>query len=163
MNERTQTEREQVLDGTVSVREGGAAVDTSFVTRANLDGSDFEVVVSCSTVCGIGEFAIDTLANKIYYDNPGFDRIARANLDGTDEQEVIPLGGASVATMAINVPERKLYWSDSTSIQRLYLDGTRTERPLSNRAVSGEGPSSRRAAQGTLQHQDPLRRRLVGG
>ena len=108
----------------------GAAVDTSFVTRANLDGSDSEGVVSCSTACGIGEFAIDTLANRIYYDNPGFDRIASANLDGSDEQEVITLDGASVTTMAINVPERKLYWSDFTSIQRLNLDGTNLETLL---------------------------------
>jgi hypothetical protein len=40
----------------------GAVVDTSFVSRANLDGSNVEEVVSCSVAWGVGILVLSLLA-----------------------------------------------------------------------------------------------------
>ena len=64
--------------------------DFGGIVRANLDGSDREVVVSIfSSVFGL---ALDPVRRKIYWAEPFTNSIHRANLDGTDEEDLVTPG-----------------------------------------------------------------------
>ncbi len=104
---------------------------SSNVWRANLDGSDAEVVIS-------GEFSnpsgidLDLVNGKMYItDEGGVDgvgsipSVARANLDGSG-LEILATGGrpSGVAVDAVN---RKLYWTDwvgANNVWQANLDGS---------------------------------------
>ena len=66
-------------------------------------------------------------ASKVYWVDQRTDKIQRANLDGTDVQD---LGtGLGTAGLALDSDEGKMYWTDSSTnkIQRADLDGSQVE------------------------------------
>ncbi len=80
--------------------------------------------------------AVDGEEGKLYWTEAGTAKIQRANLDGTDIEDVVtnlntPFG------IALDLPRRKLYWTDlgSDKIQRANLDGSEIE----DVAVAGLG------------------------
>jgi len=107
------------------------------IRRARLDGSKVQDLLisglgvtdrSGSEVAGVAGLAIDAEAGKIYWTELTTGTILRANLDGSQEEEVLtaraglefPIG------IAIDAGRRKLYWSDRSraKIQRANLDGS---------------------------------------
>jgi sugar lactone lactonase YvrE len=86
--------------------------------------------------CGIGQFAVDTLEQKIYFYVAGGDKIARANLDGSNQEDVLTLGGALPTSMAIDEPGRKLYWTFGLGIMRANLDGSSVETVVAGSTAS---------------------------
>ena len=78
------------------------------------------------SIQGISEAA----ANKIYWTDLHTDKIQRANLDGTNiEDLVVPTGLGDPLDLALDVSNGKMYWTDShrDKIQRANLDGTSIE------------------------------------
>lgn len=96
------------------------------IRRANLDGSQIEVLVS-----GVGAtgFALDVAAGKMYYSDiyvTGF--VYRANLDGTGIETVIGTVGDRQG-IALDLARGKIYWTQRALklIQRANLDGSQQE------------------------------------
>jgi len=101
------------------------------IRRANLDGSNVEVVVS-----GYGKparIAVDPAGGKIYWTDYVIDVVARANLDGTMMQSLYVVGSnMNPDGIALDVAGGKVYWGQSYAsnrekIMRMNLNGTNPE------------------------------------
>ena len=108
-----------------SAREVLGGTTIGQISRANLDGSNIEDLLSIESVHGI---ALDIAGGKIYWANPGPDKIQRANLDGSNLEDIVvdlnqPFG------IALDSLSGKVYWADNLAgkIQRANLDGTNVE------------------------------------
>ncbi|MDK1046367.1 MAG: hypothetical protein QGM45_11875 [Anaerolineales bacterium] len=130
------SEYEVILEG---VYAAGIAIDSlgqkiywtgAGIHRANLDGSNRENVVT--DLGGPVGLAVDSVAGKIYWtDAKRFsERVLRANLDGSDIEELTLLDPASKPReIALDLPGGKMYWREKTSnrIMRANLDGSNVE------------------------------------
>ena len=95
---------------------------TSKIQRANLDGTNVEIIISSLNFPdGI---ALDLQARKMYWTDFGSDKIQRANLDGTNVEDLV--NGISSYGIALDLQARKMYWTNAPrdKIQRANLDGT---------------------------------------
>ena len=98
------------------------------ISRADLDGSNVQAVVSPASV-NDGFLAVDAAAGNIYWaannGGPGAPTIRRANLDGGNVQTIIsgPFGPMGVA---VDSADGRLFWTDSTlhKVQTSNLDGS---------------------------------------
>ena len=92
---------------------------------ANLDGSNPTAILTSSYGYAL---LIDTVNDKIYYDEQNAGKIFRVNLDGSGQVE-IDADGSRCYGMAIDYSENKIYWSlrESGKIVRANLDGTNPE------------------------------------
>ena len=101
------------------------------IVRANLDGSQHEVLVTGSPdVTRPHSLALDVAAGKIYWaDEGGASSIRRANLDGTQVESLIQSGLDSPKGLNLDVAAGKLYWIDHAArkIRRSSLDGSGVE------------------------------------
>ena len=93
------------------------------VRRSNLDGSNVEDLVTGRGGEGID---LDLAAGKMYWAGSG--QIQRANLDGSEIESLIT-GLSKPDSMALDLINRKVYWTDSIdgTIQRAKLDGSNIE------------------------------------
>ena len=102
-------------------------LETSKIQRANLDGSNVEVVVTLGGVT-IGPYgiALDVTGDKVYWGD-WINGIVCADLDGSNVDTVTP-ASVNPADIALDVLGGKMYWTDwllpSQKIQRMNLDGT---------------------------------------
>ncbi|NOX59213.1 MAG: hypothetical protein GXP29_10195, partial [Planctomycetes bacterium] len=101
------------------------------IQRANLDGSDQEVVVT-----GLGQprdVVIDTQAGQIYWSDSTLDKIQRANLDGSNVVDIVT-NVDFVAGMHLDSANGKLYFSESATdtVNRVNLDGSNLETLLTS-------------------------------
>ena len=108
-----------------SVKEVLGGTTVGQISRANLDGSNIEDLLSIESVHGI---ALDVAGGKIYWANPGPDKIQRANLDGSNLEDIV-VGLDEPFGVALDSLSGKVYWSDilGGKIQRANLDGTNVE------------------------------------
>ncbi len=91
---------------------------------------------------GIGKrvsFASDGTPNKMYWTDQNTNKIQRANLDGTNVEDLITNGLVHPDGIALDVGRGKMYWTDATTtdsdtrrIQRANLDGTNVEDLITN-------------------------------
>ncbi len=130
------------------------------IRRANLDGSGVEIIISgVATVPGTAPgpmepapserhlaspvtgssllqnpwgIALDLEHGKVYWTEQGGNRIARANLDGSEVETVIGAGVDGPRGIKLDVPEGKIYFVDSfnEAIKRANLDGSGVETLL---------------------------------
>ena len=65
----------------------------------------------------------------MYWTDAGTDRIRRANLDGSDIEDLITDGLSNPQGVALDVTDRKMYWTDwgTNTIRRASLDGSGVE------------------------------------
>ncbi len=65
-------------------------------------------------------------AQQMYWTDVGSSRIQRANLDGTEVEDLVTSGVILPVGIALDVPGAKMYWTDigTGKIQRANLDGT---------------------------------------
>jgi len=99
--------------------------DLTSVRRANLNGSNVEILVTPSPVeAFLQGFALDLTNNKMYWSNPISNIIRRANLDGSDVEDLVSTNARSID---LDVANGKMYWIDAGSIRRSNLDGTSIE------------------------------------
>ena len=84
--------------------------------------------------------ALDVTGGKMYWTDWGTNKIQRANLDGTDVQDLVTTELENPKGIALDVTGGKMYWTDSRNfgeIHRANLDGTNVEKLLL--CVSGDG------------------------
>jgi len=97
------------------------------IARANLDGTDPEVIVLSgqNSVWGVD---VDDRSGKVYWADPFGKMIRRANLDGTQIQDVV-MNIAQPVGLTLDLDHGKLYWTDEGTgkIQRSNLDGSEKE------------------------------------
>lgn len=105
--------------------------DGDGVGRANLDGTGKETLIPRLYDFGNSGIVLNLHAGKIYWgaSHPqwiDYGRVLRANLDGSDVEELIPFGVGSPKALAIDAPAGTLYWSDRTSktVQRCDLNAS---------------------------------------
>jgi len=109
---------------------------TDKILRANLDGTNVEDLVTLGLFipCGI---ALDIAAGKMYWTDCHYDwetktyigKIKRANLNGTNIENLITSGLSTLHGIALDTEAGKMYWIDggTDKIQRANLDGTNVE------------------------------------
>ena len=102
------------------------------IKRANLDGSDVELIVSLGNAYPQG-IDIDQEHGKIYWIDSDLDEIRRANLDGSDIELIDTLGNADPQGIDIDQEHGKIYWVDSylDEVKRANLDGSEVESIVS--------------------------------
>ena len=78
---------------------------------------------------------------KMYWTDSNTKKIRRANLDGSNAQDLITTGLSSPVAIALDVGRGKMYWTDSNTqkIQRANLDGSNVEDliPTGLRGIRG--------------------------
>jgi hypothetical protein len=94
------------------------------ITRANLDGTAPQIVVSGVGASGI---AIDAANGKMYWTNTADDKIQRSNLDGSGLEDLVVSGLSFATIIELDVAAGKMYWIDSFTINRANLDGSGIE------------------------------------
>ena len=108
--------------------------DISTVRSANLDGTDVNnnLVGGLSGPIGI---ALDLGAGKIYWTDNGTNKIQRADLNGSNIEDVIT-GLGDPRGLALDLTAEKIYWTDTLTdkIQRANFDGSGVED-----LVTGQG------------------------
>lgn len=139
--------------------QGGIAIDyvrdrlyffdgSGSLLRANLDGSDLEVVLS-GLIFPRG-VALDTAGDHVYWtelgsagDGPSSRRIARSTLDGDNVETIVDRLVQPVA-LALDLMNGKIYWLDDIArlVQRSNLDGSGVETLVSNFSFSRIGGAS---------------------
>ena len=99
------------------------------IQRANLDGSEVEVLVTSRQRNHSYGIALDVAAGKMYWIDAGTDEIQRANLDGSEVEVLVTSGLDRPYGIALDVAAGKMYWTDrgSRKIQRANLDGSVVE------------------------------------
>jgi hypothetical protein len=93
------------------------------ISRANLDGTNVELVVSDFSPLAV---AVDPIGGKVYWNANSF-HLKRANLDGSNV-EVILANQPTIADIEIDPIQRKIYWGHqvlgAVYIRRANLDGS---------------------------------------
>ena len=110
---------------------------TNKIQRANLDGSTVEDLVTVGLSHPLG-IALDVASGKMYWTNtsnwphpwPLVDKIQRANLDGTNVEDIVTTGLSIANGIALDVSAGKMYWSDTDRIWRANLDGSNVEEAI---------------------------------
>lgn len=114
------------------------------VMSANLDGSDITTVIDIPFYTVTDQdvqptaIEIDTLNGKLYWADPFRDEINLANLDGSEEGDIIQTN-RKPTSLHVDVQEGKLYWIEGSfsrgEIYRSDLDGNNIEK-----LIDTEGP-----------------------
>jgi len=103
------------------------------VKRANLDGSNIEILVDVGLVAPFG-LAIDSVEGKIYWSDVAANTISRAGLDGSNVETLVDAGLADPAGVDLDLMAGKVYWTDwgDKTIKRANLDGSNVETLVAN-------------------------------
>ena len=70
---------------------------------------------------------VDPDSPPIYWTDWGVDKIQRANLDGSNVQDLVTTGLWGPRGIALDIAGGKMYWTDFNKIQRANLDGSNVE------------------------------------
>ena len=92
-----------------------------------------------SLPAGIGEPLVPVVKGKMYWVDRGTAKIQRANLDGSEVEDLVTTGLEYPTDLALDVAGGKMYWTDygTNKILRANLDGSRVEAPVT---TGLEGP-----------------------
>jgi hypothetical protein len=99
------------------------------VRRANLDGTDAQIVLQQDNVAQLSGIVVDALRQRLYFSyvnplidsaRPGF--IGSMNLDGTDLQAAVS-GLVNPQGLGFDLHAARLYWADADAIQTADLAG----------------------------------------
>lgn len=99
------------------------------VQRGKISGFQVETMVSLDLATTLRRMAIDLPNGKMYWTDVGTDRISRANLDGTEAEDLVVNGLSFPTGLALDAQAGKMYWTDEMTgmLQRSNLDGTNVE------------------------------------
>lgn len=124
-----------------------------YIVSIQADGTDTTNVLPQSSAGGVRDLEIDRQNDKIYWlaqgggtSDPG--TIKRANLDGTNVDSLLSVGGSSATFprgLAINADAGKMYWTESGfcndaasgRLRRANLDGSNVETVLDGLPLLG--------------------------
>lgn len=86
--------------------------------------SEQEVITGLDNPEGI---AIDPVNDKLYWTDSGTGKVQRANLDGTNIEDLVATGPLQPQGITLDLDSGKMYWADLAAIHRANLDGTGVE------------------------------------
>ena len=123
--------------GAFSINNPGQIVGRSIllgarISRANFDGSGFEELITTGLTDPKG-IELDVASGKMYWVDAEAQKVQRANLNGTNIEDLVDVGGRSVPWgIALDISDGKVYWTDTGlkgrgRIQRASLDGSDAE------------------------------------
>ncbi len=97
------------------------------IRRSNLDGTGEETILG--ELGTPDDIALDLEYGKMYWTDQNTHKVQRANLDGTDVEDLVVTGLDRPYGIALDLVNGKMYWVDwgTDKIQRAYLDGTDLE------------------------------------
>ena len=107
------------------------------IQRSDLDGSNVETLVQ---VRGHSDgLALDIVSGKLYWSHENNGTIHRANLDGTNQEDLIAAGLVELRGIALDVEGGKIYWSQRfpAKIRRANLDGSDVENVATGTFAGG--------------------------
>ena len=118
---------------------------------ANLDGTDIEELVNTRELVNPpldpedtapASIAIDATEGKMYWTDWHTNKIQRANLDGSNAEDIITSGVSFSRGIALDPENRKIYYTDGPSdkIRRANLDGTQKEDLVNTRVPEDTTP-----------------------
>jgi sugar lactone lactonase YvrE len=114
------------------------------IDRACLNGLNVQRVIAA--LPGSTAIALDVHARKMYWTDAsggpgGGNRIRRANLDGSQIEDLVTTGVESPRGIALDIVGGKMYWTDSATdkIQRANLDGSDVEDLVTTGLISPHG------------------------
>lgn len=95
------------------------------IMRADLDGSNAETLLSTPVLNRVDGLTIDTINGHLYYTELSRGRIARVDLDGANQIDLVT-GLDNPSGITLDLPNNHIYWTDwgTDKIQRANLDGT---------------------------------------
>jgi len=103
--------------------------------RAPLNDTVFDeyIITGC-----VGDIALAHTLSKIYWAFCNGSTIKRANLDGTEVEDLI-VGSREIGSLTVDGQAGKIYWTETAAgnIRRANLDGTGVENVLSGLTVPG--------------------------
>ena len=96
------------------------------ISRAELDGSNVEpLITGLDSPSGI---ALDVSSGKMYWTDTGTSKIQRANLDGSELEDLVTTGVILPIRIALDIAGGQMYWTEGSPadfmIGRADLDGT---------------------------------------
>lgn len=94
------------------------------IQRVNLDGTGATTILSNPAVANPSGTALDLTNNKIYWIHYNSSVIKRANLDGSSVETLVSSGISQGVTVAVDVANNKMYFTDRAKVQSANLDGT---------------------------------------
>ncbi len=111
---------------TVTGRLYWAATNTQFgrdvIGRANLDGSDQQIVYAAPVGRNIRDLAIDPYTQMLYWRDPSQQRLLAVSADGGTANAIVALGAAGRGLVVLPL-ENTIYFSAGDSIRRADLNG----------------------------------------
>jgi hypothetical protein len=102
--------------------------DFGSLHRANLDGTGVETILRAPI--DAEDIALDRIGRKIYWPDNASHKIQRANLDGSDVEDLVVISTSDFfSNIDVDPVQRKMYWTDpgNGKVQRANLDGTEVE------------------------------------
>ena len=125
------------------------AMDKIF--RANLDGSNVEDLVNTREIVNPplepgatapASIALDVDGGKMYWTDWHTNKIQRADLNGSNVEDIITSGVSFSRGIALDLVNRKIYYTDTSSdkIRRANLDGTEKEELVNTRIPEDTTP-----------------------
>ena len=122
-------------DGDISLgdvnRDGRVDVaDVYFIATYSLDPGN------PSLPAGIGQPLVRVPEGKMYWVDRWTEKVQRANLDGSEVEDLVTTGLEEPTDLALDVTGGKMYWTDrlTDKIKRANLDGSRIEDLLTARS-----------------------------
>ncbi len=123
---------------------------TRIIQRANLDGTHVEDIIDVDATTGLGVLELldldgitmDGVSGKIYWSESTIGKIWRANLDGTNIEEIVT-GLSGPEGVTVDATRGKIYWveymgpGEGYKIQRANLDGTNVEDIVTETSALG--------------------------
>jgi len=118
--------------------EGGASQELDgSVNRVRLNGTMIQTIVT--GLRGGAGIAVDPSAGKVYWADDAGGKIQRANLDGSDVEDLVIVVGV-IRAMALDLQNQKMYWTNVHDvIQRANLDGSNVEALVHESNQFGRG------------------------
>ena len=103
---------------------------TGSIRRYDMLNETVEILVGSSSGFSYPKgIKLDLFSNKMYWTDSALNMIRRANLDGTEIEDIITEGLETPSGIAIDKNTNKIYWTDRgiDKIQRANLDGSNIE------------------------------------
>ncbi len=99
--------------------------EKSTIQRANMDGTDIEVVLELERNDFSRGIAVDPKSGKVFWSEPKMGTLYRANLDGSDVEIIVQQN--RVGAMTLHRGNAKVYWANSwedITVHRANFDGS---------------------------------------
>lgn len=89
-----------------------------------------EVEMDPELVFNPASIAVDTQRNKVYWTDDFHDRFQRANIDGSNVDNIRTVQGLRINDIELDLKRNRLYWLKQNSIKRMDFDGNQVEDVL---------------------------------